>query len=684
VRLANMMRFSLLSAVGFACLSACNAEGANKGQLVISIATDMALPQQVDTINVQVQVHGQTLLDVPYAVGDRNVDAVPATLTLLAGKNASESVTVRVAGRKGDSWRTFREITTTIPEDRIAELRMPVQWLCDGTAQTVSTPDGQGGTNVRVLSTCDDGNTCIAGRCVPSTVDNATLPDYAPDAVFGGSDDPAKGSCFDTLACMIKGSPVAPDDHCTIAKPDGAALNVGLRVADDGICDSTNTICFVPLDGNSPEGWTLTAANDRIALPEAVCDKLASHLVRAVYVSTECDTKSESIPPCGDWSSVPKDKAITPKDDGSPAVPMPSVIASLLPSDGSAALCCPLLSDSDLLYTCVCSRNPTKTTLLAMDPLVAGSVNDAAELSVQLVNDATTVFNGALYWATASSIQRAPLAIKPTPTSFDVGKLQVFAKTLLLADTSNLYVLANFLGTTASSPVQLLMLDPRSGISKAIDTGGNSVVYQFDQDSEALYVARDIDAAMDAAASTTVRKSAVIRIAKTNGSVSTSFPEQSVTISNVQYGGYIGVRVDPTPGNSALVALFESALATDGTLAVEVQRMPLPTGSSGTSSMSMPADTLYTVNVDPTVTTLSLLGALDGAALLTRVDYDMSGTASIASRSSLLVIPPMGDMRIVADFVDDAPVDGLGSDSNYIYWLNSSGKLYRLSRDVLR
>ncbi|HEY2734479.1 MAG TPA: hypothetical protein VGI70_10870, partial [Polyangiales bacterium] len=297
-------------AASVAALSACRNDDDVSGQLVVSIASDMALPQQIDTIQMQVQVHGLTLLDTPYDVGTGD-NPIPATLTLLAGKSGSQPVTIRVAGRKGDAWRTFREVTTVVPPDHTALLRMPVQWLCDGTARSVSTPDGTGGTDVHVLSTCDDGNTCIAGRCIPSTIDNSSLPSYAGESVFGGSSDPKQGRCFDTIACMIKGAAVQPDEHCTIAKPDGdAPLNVALRVANDGICDPTGTVCFVPLDGHSAEGWTPTVGGDRLALPQAVCDKQASGAVRAVYLSAQCDEKTESIPPCGQWSSVPNDRAI--------------------------------------------------------------------------------------------------------------------------------------------------------------------------------------------------------------------------------------------------------------------------------------------------------------------------------------------------------------------------------------
>ena len=79
-------------------LNACSPAEKTVGQLVVSIETDMALPQQVDTIRVQVLVHGQPYLDADYPVGTANGNSIPATINLLAGSNPSQPVTVRVSG----------------------------------------------------------------------------------------------------------------------------------------------------------------------------------------------------------------------------------------------------------------------------------------------------------------------------------------------------------------------------------------------------------------------------------------------------------------------------------------------------------------------------------------------------------------------------------------------------------
>ena len=247
-------------------------------------------------------------------------------------------------------------MTTTVPADRSASLRMPIQWLCDGTAQTVTETGLHGETVDRLQSTCPDGNTCIAGTCTPSMVPVQMLPDYKPQSVFGGATEAASGTCFDTVACMAGGMVVDPDRaDCTIAKPTGVdGLNVALRVAADGICDDTGTTCFVPIDGNSGEGWSLTPAGDRIILPPAVCSKLKQGTASALYVSTSCSTKTEAIPPCGPWSAVLRKCPGAHLEAGTPPPPTAHLLGTLRPDGGGGLPCCPLMIDGANLFTCVC------------------------------------------------------------------------------------------------------------------------------------------------------------------------------------------------------------------------------------------------------------------------------------------------------------------------------------------
>jgi hypothetical protein len=319
IRLSRPLRYSAQMTwgwVGFTCCvtlmcaQACERDIEQPGQLIVAIDTDMALPDRVDTLHLEIQAHGELEFQDHYDVGPQQA-TVPATLVLVSRDIGDDPVTVRVAGSKssddGLSWQTFREAITRVPHDRIATLRMPLQWLCKGQVEAVSDSDGSPLHRQRAQSTCGNGNTCRAGKCEASDVDGPALPDYAPADLYGGGDTPESGSCFDTVGCMDGASPVTPDADCTIETPRTDRFNVALRVIEDGICAADGADCYVPLNANDPEGWSLE--DDRVRLPPAVCEKLSDGSVRAVLVSDTCKRKTAAIPACGAWSEVPEGKA---------------------------------------------------------------------------------------------------------------------------------------------------------------------------------------------------------------------------------------------------------------------------------------------------------------------------------------------------------------------------------------
>ena len=666
---------ALLVAVG------CDDSGSH-GELVVAIGTDMAMPQQIDTVEVLIQMNGRTEFNQMYSVGAGNQDSmIPATLTLVSGSRR-DPVTIRVSGQKRGKWRTFREATTTVPTDRSALIRMPVQWLCDDSAKAVTFRDSNGVTQIRMLSSCDDGNTCVAGKCKPSLIDSTMLPDFGPKEVFGGSTNPERGQCFDTIPCMAAGSVVDPDDSCTIPKPDGDALNVNvaLRVTDDGICDSTTgTICFVPLDRDRTEGWSLVEGGDRLQLPEAVCEKLKTRLVNAVYVSSECPTKVPPIPPCGPWSSVGRPRnsgsaGVPGGTAGSPAVSYPSaeLVTSLIQEGTTTSVCCPLMSDTDKIYTCLCTSK-TNATLVSIDvatgvSTVMGSLNppngrDNLRFPAEVSQDA-------LYWAADQEIQRTPfLGSNSLADRFPVGGA-VYESTTMLASAGRIFALATGFANAQGSPVQLIALEPMMPV-KRFDTGGTQPVFQFAQDESALYLAVDVDSAGQNGQ--TRRSSSVVRLAKADGARTTVIPEQILDIEDQRGGGFTGVQVDGT----SLFALFEGMPAEDGTVPVQVQRVDLTQPGM--------VDVAYQTTVDRNLSQLAMVGATDGAIVLSRIEYETDDDMRAVRSSSVIVVPATGPgPRIAADYAKDYPGNDLVADDDRVYWLNSSGRLYAFPRTALR
>jgi hypothetical protein len=222
-------------------------------------------------------------------------------------------VSIRLYARKGGDLgkvRVLREATVTVPTDRVAMLRMPLNWLCYDDVADVLSDATDLPTGEITKTKCGPDQTCAAGACVDATVpDPTTLPDFAPDQVFGGgAGDGGGGTCFDTLACFASPTLATVDPTtCTIAKPiGGAGVNVAMQVATGaGACEPAGMPCFIALESESPEGWQ-TEADDasRIQLPQEVCARLANSKLAGVVTSTACPPKQVENPPCGAGSSV--------------------------------------------------------------------------------------------------------------------------------------------------------------------------------------------------------------------------------------------------------------------------------------------------------------------------------------------------------------------------------------------
>ncbi|MDB4992984.1 MAG: putative rane protein [Myxococcaceae bacterium] len=306
------LRFHLLALPPLACAialaSGCSSDKKTSGELIVAIQTDMSLPKDVDQVRIDVRSFGNVVFKNTYPVGAGGL-RIPATLGVLPGADARALITIRVIAFQRGKPRMLREVVTTVPESRLGTLRLPIQWLSDGSA---TQPDPTNEEDIR--SSCNDGNTDIAGECVPWDIDSSTLPDYKAEDVFGGGkEDGTGGSCFDTLDCIGAGAHVEIDAAtCTAtllpgvgADPSKVNFGLVLPLGSDGVCDARQ--CYVPLDASSNSGWTTTSGAGAITsakLPKKVCDKLATGAISDVSVSSKCASKLPGVPTCGPWSSV--------------------------------------------------------------------------------------------------------------------------------------------------------------------------------------------------------------------------------------------------------------------------------------------------------------------------------------------------------------------------------------------
>lgn len=266
-----------------------------QGELLLVIQTDMSLPKDIDAIHIEASTEGVVKFQNDFTklgTTDGQIH-LPGTLGLLAPDKADAAITVMVSARTGGDHgkvRVVREITTTVPQERVVTMPLPIEFLCDGQATTDESD--------HPLSTCPDGQTCVAGTCQTKKVDSSKLHSYSEGDVYGD------GTCFDGAQCWTQ--PVVAEldaADCSITAPPAGA-NVALQTEGEGICGPVG--CFVTLDADSVEGWQVRP-DGRVQLPEAVCKQVKlGKIVNVVYQPSGegCSQKGANLPTCGPWSGA--------------------------------------------------------------------------------------------------------------------------------------------------------------------------------------------------------------------------------------------------------------------------------------------------------------------------------------------------------------------------------------------
>jgi hypothetical protein len=112
-----------------------------KGSLMLAISTDMQTPKDISLVSVFV-AEGS---DVKFAYVGRVLPdgtvALPSTLAVVEGDDPNTELEIRVIGFNGQAARVLRDVRTTVPHARTALLRLPLDFIDDGSA-TGTLPEG--------------------------------------------------------------------------------------------------------------------------------------------------------------------------------------------------------------------------------------------------------------------------------------------------------------------------------------------------------------------------------------------------------------------------------------------------------------------------------------------------------------------------------------------------------------
>ncbi|XXX78730.1 hypothetical protein WMF30_08130 [Sorangium sp. So ce134] len=252
------------------------------GELIVAIQTDMAAPKDLDHLELHVLSDGKPVIsNARFRLGPEEV-TLPATQGLTVSEDPGREIFIRARAILRDRTRVEHTVITTVPEDRVATLWMPLHFLC---SEDEASPPGAPGL-------CPGDQTCFAGACRDRRVRSADLPDYVEGEVL-------RRACFDPASCFPGAAPAADLDRneCTIAA--SGDVNVAIATEGDGACSASG--CFVPLDAESDLGWR--RRGDRIELPKAICApdepaRLAKLEVVTSPVTAACPLKRIGDPIC--------------------------------------------------------------------------------------------------------------------------------------------------------------------------------------------------------------------------------------------------------------------------------------------------------------------------------------------------------------------------------------------------
>ena len=276
------------------------------------ISTDMQTPKDISVLSVFITTDCRSSSIPGQYLG--RLRELPSTLAVVEPEQQGAQVRFRVIGFQNQTARVLRDVLTTVPHQRRALLRLPLDFLDDGSGigmlPASDVPGGPGGapdgtTNFdpdMIASKCNFANqmTSIAGVCTTASIDSSTLPDYADDQVFGARERRRYGMLRRAELTSRPPRPVTGLDMgtCSFTLPDtanAATLNLAFATSNQTGAQVGNNY-FVPLESDPNKGWTLQGGT--VQMVPGVCAKLQSSNAQLYLSGGSCAPKVESNPVC--------------------------------------------------------------------------------------------------------------------------------------------------------------------------------------------------------------------------------------------------------------------------------------------------------------------------------------------------------------------------------------------------
>ena len=305
-----------------------------RSAVVVGVRSELVPNSDFDEVRIDVSGAASSSLDLSFASAGDHTGDLPTSLRvdLPDGADATAQIQVVVSALSAGKARVVRTATLTFAEGRTKLLPMAIGFSCVGVD-------------------CAAGNTCVAGQCVRSAVDAASLPDFDLDKVYGVFGD---GTCFDdgyascfsgavgvdvkaiaaTADCSVSTTalPRVALPACAAAGMGGAAgaaggVDGGMGSVDGGVAsppsgsppgafnvalhyslDSDDTR-FVTLDEDPVEGFSFTdASRSRFRLSPGLCHAAQQGAITRMMVAWSCGPKQVTQPRC---ASPPEDAGVS-------------------------------------------------------------------------------------------------------------------------------------------------------------------------------------------------------------------------------------------------------------------------------------------------------------------------------------------------------------------------------------